>query len=164
MSNATITVKMKSKTGKGVAAADKVWFNTGKGVNFADINVGDVVDLTYNGDNGVNFVSAYRRVTGEAVKVAVPPVPSLPKTTVTETKAPGGDLPIAKANKKEETTTMSKEEWRAKDRSIALLSIVGKVLGSPAYAQMTVGRREDESFEVGGRMVDFFVAKLDGLR
>lgn len=164
MSNTTIEVKAKSKTGKGIVGADEVWFNTGKGVNFNDIEKGDVVDLTYNGDSGVNFVSAYKKTNGAALKPSVPPVPSLPRTTVTETPAPGGEAPVAKATKKVDSETMTKADWANKDLAIERIAIFKSVLESPAYAQLVVGKRQDDAFQVGGLMVDFFLNKLDGLR
>lgn len=164
MANATIKVKMKSKTGKGVAAADKVWFNTGKGVNFDGINVGDDVSLDYNGASGVNFVSAYKVVNGAAPKASVPPVPSLPKTTVTDTPAPGGTAPISKAGKKEDSEIMTKADWSNKDRAIERVAIFKSVLEGSAYAQLVVGKRTDEAFQTGSDMIDFFLNKLDGLR
>lgn len=166
MANATIKVKMKSKTGKGVAGHDKVWFNTGKGVNFDSISVGDTVALEYNGDSGVNFVSSYAKV-GSTEQSAVPPVPSLPKTTVTETKAPGGEKPVAPANKAVPTSDpdkMSKQDWANKDKAIERIAIFKSVLEGSAYAQLTVGKRLDESLQVGSDMIDFFLNKLDGLR
>jgi hypothetical protein len=59
---------------------------------------------------------------------------------------------------------MSKQDWANKDVRIEQVAIVKSVLESPAYAQLVVGRRLDESLDIGSQMVRHFLGLLNDVR
>ncbi len=144
------------------------WLSVAKTVPISQFHRGETYSLKIETNE-----KGYKTVVGIADELpTTSPIPSIPKTKVQDTPAPGGVSPVAKAvdNNGEKglgkrlAETMSKADWAQKDLNIERLSIVGRVAGSAAYAQLVVGKKEQEAFEIGGRMVDFFLAKLDSLK
>ena len=108
-------------------------------------------------------------------KADIPLPPSLPKTTVANTPAPGGEAPIKAAVKvgvKDVVEVVSAlqprnlsdyqkpwlpQEVARNDRR----AVLEHVLSSPAYAQLVVGKREEEAFAIGSRMFEYFFAKFN---
>lgn len=131
------------------------------------IAAGDVIEAeVYTGQKGGKYLNAYV-VTGQADVKPVAKTPSLPPTTVTETPAPKGEVPVAPAQRKAakvESETMSKADWANKDIAIERVAIVKSVLESPAYAQLSVGKRVEDVLATGEAMVDFFLNKLNSLK
>lgn len=147
----------------GGVLVNDTWLNVKKGIEMSQFSKGQIVDVEVEtNDKGYRTIVG---LAGGAKAATLPPVPSLPVTTSHKTEAPGGEVPVRPANKTvaPSSTVMSKEEWRAKDRSIALLSIVGKVLTSPVYGQLAIGRNTKEVLDIGNQLVDHFVSKLDSL-
>lgn len=68
--------------------------------------------------------------------------PSLPRTSVTETKAPGGETPVKPAAVP--AAPIVSERAYNRDRSIECQAILKSTLESPAVAQMVVGKNENE--------------------
>ncbi len=59
-----------------------------------------------------------------------------------------------------ENDKMTKADWGAKDKSIETQAVLKSVLESPAFAQLVVGKREQEAFEIGSRMFKYFLAEF----
>jgi hypothetical protein len=134
-----------------------------KGIEPNSFTVGQTYEIElYIGPKGgrsINSFSLVGGLTGTNSVSQVPAIPSLPPTTVTATKAPGGIPPVAPASsvKRQENDNDKKTDWAAKDKSIETQAILKSVLESPALAQMSVGKREEEVFQTGKRMFDFFL-------
>lgn len=110
---------------------------------------------------------------------AIPPVPSLPPSTVAQTPAPGGVSPVAKAKNSpisSDVILVTQECFEPKPKNLAdfqkpwlpseskknnIGRIIESVLASPAYAQLVVGKRLDESLETGSKMVEHFLSLLN---
>lgn len=76
-------------------------------------------------------------------------VPSLPKTTVTDTVAPGGESPVKPSARKEAVKSNYggdfQKPWLPEEaRRVAILNIITSCLTSPGYAQECVGRNSEE--------------------
>jgi hypothetical protein len=93
------------------------------------------------GDKTVNIIESIGSV-----------VPSLPKTAVQDTKAPGGESPVAPA-KKDVKKTFDKpsyggdyqKPWLPEEaHRVAILNILTATLMSPAVGQAVVGRNPEE--------------------
>lgn len=100
--------------------------------------------------NGFTVLGTPVVVTNE---IALPP--SLPPTTVSTTLPPGGVAPIAAAVKR-----VNENGSLGRDKSIETQAVLKSVLESPAYAQLVVGKRRDESFQIGADMFTFFLARF----
>ncbi len=75
--------------------------------------------------------------------------PSLPKTTITETVAPGGESPVKPAAKKETKvpgySSDYQKPWLPEEaHRVAILNILTATLQSPAVGQAVVGRNSEE--------------------
>lgn len=74
--------------------------------------------------------------------------PSLPKTTVTDTVAPGGEMPVKAAKKADVKANYGgdfQKPWLPEEaRRVAILNIITSCLTSPGYAQECVGRNSEE--------------------
>lgn len=97
---------------------------------------------------------------GMKPKNTIPPVPELPKTSVNP--QPRNEAsPVAPAKKEKagddkvlaekqylsdglKASTMTKADWSAKDRSIAMLALIADVYKSPVVAQQAVGHNDAE--------------------
>lgn len=90
---------------------------------------------------------------GMKPKATIPPVPELPKTSVNpQPRNEASPVAPAKATVKafEQKAgddkilndRMTKADWGAKDRSIAILALIGRVYESPVVAQQAVGRND----------------------
>jgi hypothetical protein len=136
---------------------------------------GDIIEAEiYVGGKGGRYLNSYTVIgTEDTTPVALPVVPkaattpTLPPTSVSSTKAPGGEpavAPAVKNTKKTDSETMSKADWAAKDVAIERVAIIKSVLEGGAFAQLAVGKREEDVFQIGSRMVDFFLNKLNSLK
>jgi hypothetical protein len=83
----------------------------------------------------------------------VPPVPELPKTSVNpqprNEASPVAPAKVVKAveragDDKILNEKMTKADWGAKDRSIAMLALIADVYKSPVVAQQAVGHNDAE--------------------
>jgi hypothetical protein len=120
------------------------------GVKPTAFNVGEtyLVEI-YTGPKGGKSINSYASVTPTEVsapaRLIPPPPPSLPKTSVHTTQAPGGIAPVAPASKREDPEKMTKADWAAKDRSIELQAILKSTLESPMLAQLVVGKNNRDA-------------------
>jgi hypothetical protein len=101
----------------------------------------------YTGPKGGKSINSYAPVEGAvSVRAALPPPPpSLPRTSVHTTPAPGGVAPVAPASKRDESDKMSKEDWNVRNRSIELQAILKSTLESPMLAQLVVGKNNHDA-------------------
>lgn len=97
--------------------------------------------------------------------VVIPPVPSLPKTSVAPKSDPNGVSPVAPTivssgfagiKKWEQNgdkglgkvldkdNTMSKADWQNKDKGISIDAIHKSTLESPTLANLAIGKNDDE--------------------
>ncbi len=136
------------------------WLNVAKAVPASLFTKGE----TYKLDIETN-AKGYKTVVGIAGEKAVAPkkvnsaIPSIPKTAVEDTPAPGGEAPVAKAgdDKGLKVSDLRISSSSSRDKSIETQAVLKSVLESPAYAQLVVGKRESESFEIGSRMFKHFL-------
>jgi hypothetical protein len=98
----------------------------------------------YTGPKGGKSINSFTAVEGSAPALPPPP-PSLPRTTVHTTPAPGGVAPIAPASKNIDSEKMTKQDWKDKDRSIELQAILKSTLESPMLAQLVVGKNNRDA-------------------
>jgi hypothetical protein len=88
----------------------------------------------------------------EVPAIQVKAVPSLPKTSVAP-QPRNEESPVKPAlkrlneNGKAGTETMTKADWSAKDRSIAMLALIADVFKSPVVAQMTMGKSDKDTLD-----------------
>lgn len=97
--------------------------------------------------------------------------PSLPKTSLPDTPAPGGEEVVKKTGKASlaKVTTgdpdrMSKADWATKDRNIELVAIVKSTIESPAYQELIMGKNVEQACEVFDALVSHFLTKFDELK
>lgn len=138
------------------------------GVTPTHFNVGEtyLVEI-YTGPKGGKSINSYAAVTPALVQTPViplPPPPSLPRTTVHETPAPGGVAPVAPAVKKEDSEKMTKADWAAKDKSIECLALVMSGLKSPMLAQLVVGKNNRDALLTFREVVEEAAILCDELK
>jgi len=122
------------------------------GVKPTNFNVGEtyLVEI-YTGPKGGKSINSYAAVAPTSVNpvpapVALPPPPpSLPRTSLPATPAPGGVAPVAPAVKRDESDKMTKEDWGVRNRSIELQAILKSTLESPMLAQLVVGKNNRDA-------------------
>jgi hypothetical protein len=137
------------------------------GVKPTNFNVGEtyLVEI-YTGPKGGKSINSYAAVTPTLVPVTVispvmlpPPPPSLPRTSLPATPAPGGEIAVVPAGYRKDivsgelvkrgpvadTEKMTKADWAAKDRSIELQAILKSTLESPMLAQLVVGKNNRDA-------------------
>lgn len=193
--NKTITVSGLTKF--GIQTTDGERYSFSKFLKDKDLKAGDVLNAElYAGPQGGKYLNSFTRVAaqeahdaGEAVRrdnnhpltisateqeeirryeASIPLPPSLPPTSVGETKAPGGVAPVAPAKKRPnengatgiDSEKMTKADWANKDSRIETVAVLKSVLESPAFAQLVVGKRKGEAFEIGAEMFSYFLEKL----
>jgi len=113
----------------------------------------------YTGPKGGKSINKFLKLDG--VKTSVPPIPALPKTTLTETKAPMGETPVKPAVKKTEDEKMTKADWADRNRTIELQALLKSTLESPSVAQLVVGKRLQESLEILKEVFEFSLRLYD---
>lgn len=84
----------------------------------------------------------------------IPPVPSLPKTSVAPKSDPNGVSPVAPTSdkglgkvlavKSASGDNMSKQDWADKDARISIDAIHKSSLESPTLANLAIGKNDDE--------------------
>ncbi len=96
------------------------------------------------------------------------PAISLPRTTVSDTPAPGGEPVVKKIQSVSlnvgDPDRMSKADWAAKDRNIELVAIVKSTIESPAYRELIMGKNTEQACEVFDILVTHFLEKFEELR
>jgi len=162
--NAKVDPRFSKYNSGGLKTADG-WLNVAKKVPIAQFAKNETYKLEIETNE-----KGYRTVVGVAgdkvvEKKAKSPIPSIPKTAVEDTPAPGGVAPVAKAGddkgfKAKDSEKMTKADWGAKDKSIETQAVLKSVLESPAYAQLVVGKKEAEAFDIGARMFEFFLERF----
>jgi hypothetical protein len=133
------------------------------GVKPSTFTVGEtyLVEI-YTGPKGGKSINSYAAVTPTPVPLMTipapvtlpPPPPSLPRTSLPATPAPGGVAPVAPAQKRAEealaaaekqSDRMTKEDWGVRNRSIELQAILKSTLESPMLAQLVVGKNNRDA-------------------
>ena len=149
MSNTQETIVVEAVTQYGVRANGR---NYGLSPRLKDSGVEPNVFSTgssylvevYTGPKGGKSINSFKAVEGSAPALPPPP-PSLPRTTIHGTIAPGGVAPVAPASKRDDSEKMTKADWAAKDRSIELQAILKSTLESPMLAQLVVGKNNRDA-------------------
>lgn len=85
----------------------------------------------------------------------LPPIPSLPETTVNP-QPRNEESPVKPTVKRlnengktgVESEKMTKADWNAKDKAITVTALIKSVLESPVVAQMTHGKDDDATLRV----------------
>ena len=128
------------------------------GVKPEDFMVGQTyIAEVWTGPKGGKSINSYTSAN------APQPTPSLPTTTVQNTKAPGGESPVKPANygtDKTDDTKMSKSDWALKDRRIENQTIMKAILGSPVLATQAMQLNSNEDTQ---RFIETHFSFLRGL-
>ena len=85
----------------------------------------------------------------------IPPVPSLPKTTVNPQPTEGTSpvAPVQKRANENGSTGMTKQEWKERNDGISVDAIHKSMLESPTLANLCIGKNDQEVYEL---LKDFF--------
>lgn len=156
------------KFNSGAVKIGEKWINVAKKVPIAQISKGE----TYTAEIETN-AKGYQTIMNidglSAAKKSKSAIPELPKTAVEETKAPGGAAPVVKAGddkllqtlpRSTDSEKMTKKDWANKDKSIETQAVLKSVLESPAYAQLVIGKNEQDAFDIGGKMFEYFLERF----
>lgn len=117
----------------------------------------------YTGPKGGKSINSFALVGGSTSVSSVPPVPSLPPTTLGATQIPGGVAPVApaKAVASVDTEKMTKNDWLKKDESIELVAIMKSSIESGIMAQLAVGKRQEEVFATQRAFIKYNLETLE---
>jgi len=173
MSNTQETITVESVTQYGVRANGRNYGLSPRlkdsGVEPNNFTVGEsyLVEI-YTGPKGGKSINSFAATEPTAtvpqVTILPPPPPSLPRTTVHTTPAPGGLAPVAPAVKKEDSEKMTKADWAAKDRDIALQAFTKSTLESPMLAQLVVGKNNRDALLTYDEVFDHALAKYEAAK
>lgn len=103
----------------------------------------------------------------QLVNLEIPKVPALPITTVNP-QPRNEESPVKPAlkrlneNGKLGSETMTKADWGAKDRSIAMLALIADVYKSPVVAQQAVGLNQADVFALIDKHFTHALALYEG--
>jgi hypothetical protein len=137
-----ITVKAKSKSGKGIMDASETWYNASKNVTLDSISKGDKVQIHFSaGEQGGFFIHKFVKLpTNAAPKLAVvteeqPAAPTYTKAATTATVKLDKPAPA-------DSEKMTKADWAKKDADISNLAVLKAV--APVVAAMAPMKTVDE--------------------
>lgn len=158
-----------AKFNSGGILVDGKWLNVAKKADIREFQKGETVNVEIlTNERGYDSIVGIVKQTGKAVEreeeattPVVPPVPSLPKTSVAPKADPNGVSPVAPAKKRVNengSDGMTKQDWADKDARISVDAIHKSTLESPTLANLIIGKNQVEAFQT---VRDFLKFNLD---